>query len=279
MRPIYVSASQLHDWQDCERKWLMGRLYEPLWTAWSLVFGSILHEAINLYLLGQFYGFKTNPDEAFRRAFDKRMKGGKVTWSTKFSPRDVHRMGRRMIGEFIETWRSEGLQVVAHKGSPLLEAKHKIHLGRSIILTGFVDCIAWSPKHGLVIIDFKTAASWSEPWFAKVSPQLSAYILLFEDLLGRKVDKVGFFEMKKNKLKRTPAHLNVVPRHAQGQLDHTVEQIHWMADDIRRRRFPARVRMAWNSPCTGCDFQAICHEGQESAYRKKRSMAEFLKAA
>jgi hypothetical protein len=279
MRTIYISASQAHDWQDCERKWLMGRLYEPLTTDWTLIFGRIIHEAINLYLLGVFYGFKTNPDRAFRRAFDNHLKSANVNWGKKYNPREAHRMGRRMLGEFIDEWKAGQFEVVARHGRPMLEVKHQRHLGRGVILTGFVDCIAWSPKYGLVIFDFKTAATFSQPWFASVAPQLSVYILLFEDYLQRRVDRVGFFEMKKNKLKRTPAHINVVPRHSQAQLDHTVEQIHWMVDDIRRGRFPARVRMAWNSPCTNCDFQAVCHQGHESAYRKKRSLDDLLKAA
>lgn len=272
---IYVSASQLHDWQDCERKWWFTRYYRALVEDWKLGFGGAIHEACYTFLLGKVYGVKADPIRAFDKVFDQRL-GRNTVWPDKQDRKSVQAMGRRMIREFVAKWEKSNFQVVMHHGKPLLEAYNRLSLDHDVVLVGKADVIAWSPDHGTFPLDFKTAAQFTQEWFARVAPQLSAYVLLFESLLGRRMDSVGFFEMKKNKVKSTEPHLSIVPRHSEAQLDHVKEQIYWMAEDIRRGRFPARVRMAWNSPCSQCDFQAACHDGNFSALRKKKP---FLKKA
>jgi len=242
-----------------------------------LGFGGALHEAIYQFLIGLVYRFRVDPIKAFDRYYYMRLDSN-TEFPKKHTLESARDMGHRMIKAFMDNWHAQGLEVLFHEGKPMLEIYHRMDLGNDVVLVGKTDLIAYSNQHGITPIDFKSAAAFTEPWFANVAPQLSVYTLLFENFLKRGVDSVGFLEQKKNKTRGNEPHLTIVPRHADAQLEHIKEQIFWMAEDIRRERFPARVRMAWNSPCSSCSFREACHDGDYSLLREKKSRT-FSKAA
>lgn len=274
MKWLYVSPSQLAAWQSCPRSWLFGRNYRPNNTPGNLAFGVALHEAIYQFLLGLIWNIQTDPVEVFRRVL-KRKASHQSKWPNGWDLDVANVVGQHLVVQFMEWWKQERFEVLFQNGKPMLEVGHKVYLKNNIVLLGKADAIVWSPEHGIVVLDFKTARSPAPEWFASVAQQLTVYQILFDDYLRRRVNALGFVEMKKVKTesKMSPPACNIARRHTDSQVTHCLEQIQWMAEDVRRGRFPAQIGMAFNSPCNMCDYRELCQEGKKVGLTKKRSRA------
>lgn len=265
---IWLSPTKINSWQDCPRSVWFSDRYRPVIRDWKFGFGTALHEAFAYYLQGQVAKFDVDIEAAWDRIYDREVPIGTL-FPQKFCWDSAHLMGLRMVRELIERWEAEGLQVLVHEGVPMIEVSHRYKISSQVGLSGRWDVIAWSEKYGITVIDVKSAQTYSDNWFASVSPQLGCYILLAEDYLQKPVNRVGFLEAKKNKLKSVEANFAHAPRHSDASLEQLASQMEWIADDMIADRFPAHPRMAFNSPCRMCDFQSACHEGNYDSLEKK----------
>lgn len=270
---IYLSPSRIVTFQDCPRAHWYGKHYRSLHVSWTLPYGSALHDAGNHMLIGLELGYDVDAMAAFKKRFPKSIEPT-VSWTDGFNWEKAVAAAELALEELKRKWIECGWRVYRHFGQLMLELKHKLYLPSiDVMLVGVVDMV-FIRDGKIVIADLKAPRSVSPGWFAGVSPQLQIYTMLMENLIGKRVDELAFLELPKRKTKCS-AEFNSAPRPSNAELNELITEIGWIADDIRRNRFRRSVRMAHNTPCKLCDFQALCHNQSEAGLerREKKSKA------
>lgn len=240
-------------------------------TSANLIFGTAVHDAIGKWVLAHANGLKFDPVAQFLLNWDEALKGSIVKYNSTMGPEDLRETGRKLCSEFPQAWVDTGLVPLVDEKGLVIERKLEVEILPGVILTGTPDIVAMDSSGDVVVIDFKTPASASPELFYAVSDQLTAYQILVEGTpsLGvPSVARVGFMELLKKKIPKTSRGEGpkVLPpacgnRRTAEQIVAFTHKVGWMVDDMRQGRYPKRPRMAYNCPCSLCDYKGFCHVG------------------
>jgi hypothetical protein len=238
----------------------------------NLVFGTAVHDAIGKWVLADSTGLKFDPVAQFEMNWDEATTKQVVRYNSQMGPDDLLETGKRLCDLFPQAWRDAGLVPLVDEQGLVIERKLEVEILPGVILTGTPDVVAMDEDGEVVVIDFKTPASASPELFYAVSDQLTAYQILVEgnpSLGVPSVARVGFMELLKKKVPKTsrgegPKILAPAcgSRRTPEQIAAFTQKVAWIVEDMRNGRYPKRPRMAFNTPCSMCDFKGFCHEGE-----------------
>ena len=289
---VRPSAVLKHD--DCpssyDRQYLQGVRTEA--TSINLPFGTAVHDASTGFLEAEHFGRKFDPETVFMESFESKLEASIIEVSSMRSIKDYVEIGRRLVGDFPAAWENTGLTILLDKeGNPVIERRLKAQVAPGVILTGTPDIAALDDEGDVAVVDIKTPAQISDPLFLWASDQLTSYQILLEhnaDLIGLDgVQKLGFFEGVKRKVPVTgkgrgptwePMTLGLSRNDAAKH--ELVEKILEIKRNRDRGYFPRRSRMAYNTPCTMCDFRHWCLTGDTDGLvfpEQRRVEAERIK--
>jgi hypothetical protein len=269
----YLSHSAAGVYQTCPRKY-QHRYKDRLTTvetSVNLVFGSAIDEATSAYIVGHALGQAIDPEPVFVQAFTRIAESSVIAYSTKFnSQEECITAGRLLLQRFVAKWLELGyIALLDPDGKPLVQVELRVSLPTNIVFTAIMDVIVMTPAGKVLIVDIKTPSQPCDEAFAELSDQLTGYQLAVEThraVLGiDHVDGVAFFELVKRPIPKSgrgtgPEALTPIvcePR-SKERLEEFVQSRVWIAEDIRRGRFPIRAMDAYSTPCDMCDYQKVC---------------------
>jgi hypothetical protein len=270
---LYVSPSKMEDYETCGQKYKLK--HKERITAVddgiNLVYGDVIDCSVEETLTEWMGGKTPDPVAIFNRRWNDVLAAGSLTYSTAkqaLSPTDLASIGAKVMAKFLPWWEAQGYEVLrANDGKLVMQRNIEIELPGNVIVRTKLDVVVRKGDK-VRLIDWKTAKQASQPGFETVSDQLTAYevgILLLAPELGfdpEDLEGAGFVEFTKHK--KDPlviASPFTHGRRSTAQLAAWVEKALWMAEDIRRGRFPKRPGMAFNSPCKMCDYVGLCWDG------------------
>lgn len=276
MKPLYIRPSGYLAYRNCEYsyylKYILG--IRTVALAANLAFGTAIHKALYAYVRGLFYNQPVDPVSLFESYWTKAMKSGQtIEFNATTSPESLMETGRELLKKFPEIWSKLGYTPMTDGlGNPLLEVRMKAHLGNQVILSFEPDGLFLDEQGHSLLLDYKSPASAEEYFFPYVSEQLGIYQMGMEynkKILGLDgVERLGFMNLikrniPKSKTAKGPEVLvpETVDARTPGQIAELKHNVLTIADDIRRGRFPKNPRMAWNTPCTLCEFKGYCTTG------------------
>ncbi|ADC73354.1 hypothetical protein TK90_2870 (plasmid) [Thioalkalivibrio sp. K90mix] len=269
-------------YEDCPRKYYFSEVLKirPLVQAANLAFGKVLHKTLTDWLEDWAYGQAyTGLGEQFKESWQVEVEKAPIEYSTTLGPEQVPAVGGRLADQFEERWETFELDIVFDaSGKPLVERRFEVDLGEGVVLSTQPDLVVIDKDGFAGPLDLKTAAQQTDEAFVEQADQLTAQEIAIEahaeDLLLSGVDRVGFGEMLKKPIPRTkqgtgPQVLDPVfsPARSKEVKDAYRQKVIWISEDIERGRFPARSRMAYNSPCSLCDYRGLCKDGDATGLR------------
>ena len=270
---IRLSASQVAAADDCRRlHWYrsIAKVKVDALAA-NLAFGKSVDLVIREYLDALTRG-KPPPDTRgrFRELWAEQCDEHELSYASTQTPDDFLRIGERAMDEFPTAWEQTGYTVVTDAaGDPLLDLRLEAFMGEELGIrlwwVGVLDIVVYTREMDTAVIDAKTSATAHTPLYTIRSEQLTGYQILLDanrQTLGiPPVDRLGFLDVLKRK---TAPHVPppvVVNKRPPEELAEFRQKLFWIADDIRRERFPKVSRMQYNTPCTLCDFSGHCVRG------------------
>lgn len=280
-----VSASMIHCWQNCPRAFYYSyilKLKKEVVSA-NLPFGSCVHTATTGHIIARAKNISFDRNKVFREAWDKAAKEEPMEFSSKWDHDSMGATGARLVDLFADAWDKQNLfPLFDANGEPLVEQPLRATLPNGIEIYGIQDFAGMDLDANVAVVDIKTPGKESPEGFVAVADQPTLYQILNEankDALGiEQVDKLGFFEMVKQKIPKTSkgkgphiAEVDWVPRRSNLEIEEFCDKVEWMVDDINRGRFPKTPRMAWNSACDLCDFKGLCQNNDNSGLIAKPS--------
>ena len=269
---IALRATTVLRYDDCPRSYWYQYVQgiQPAAASANLVFGTAVHNACTGWLKAQAEGRAFDPVTAFLDAWEQTTATRTVAYTSKLGPDDLQAMGEALVRQFPAAWTATGLvPLIGPDGQPLIETRFETDLGPDLILSGSPDVVAMDAEGNIVIPDLKTASQSATEGFTSVADQLTSYQVLLEahaEALGiERVHALGFLEFLKRKPNGrtgpTIQPLVLAPARSAEALAEFRQKLLWLAEDLARGRFPKRPRMAWNSPCSFCDFAGLCQRG------------------
>lgn len=275
-----VRPSGILKYDDCPRAYkfqYVDRIRTET-TSVNLPFGTAIHDACTKWLTAQSTGKTADIADIFREGFQKALDTKIVSFPQDKLPNDFFEMGEALVTAFPAAWIDSGLRVLMDvDGMPMVERRLEAEIRPGVVLSGQPDVVALDEKDRVVVPDIKTPAQSSDAVFVDASEQLTSYQLLLEQpnvvaFTGRKkVDRVGFFEGIKRKVTATGKGPTwepplLVDSRSDSDIDDLKLKIQAMAADVTAGVFPKRPRMAFNSPCTMCDYVGLCHRGDKTGF-------------
>lgn len=272
---LWLSPSAVAKYEECGYQYFLAyieRLQARAKSA-NLVFGDALDQAVSGHVLAQLNNEPFDAEEAFKKAWKEVSTGIEVQYNSRLDETALVRIGSGLMRIFPEVWGGLGYSpIILPDGKPFLQFDLRTIIAPGIGLRGKVDIGCLTEDGDLHLLDWKSTASASAEVFSDLSEQLTAYQLLTkanEAVLGfGEFNGMGFMELLKKSKPEVCKPYVVAPR-PQKALDDYRQKLLWIAEDIRRNRFPKRPRMAYNTPCTMCDFQKACTTGDFSGLTKK----------
>jgi hypothetical protein len=277
-KPEYLSHSAATLYQTCPRKY-QNRYKLRLGsaeTSINLGFGSAIDEGASAHIVGHAMGQYVDSRPVFEQAFERFCSTNVVAYSTKFQNKeDVLAMGRLLLQRFEAKWKELGyIALLDPQGKPLVQIELKVTLPTNIIFTAILDVIVMTPDNKVLVVDIKTPSQASSEAFLELSDQLTGYQLVVEahkERLGiDHLDGVAFLELIKRPIPKktgmgpevlTPVVCNLRPK---DKLEDFVQSRVWIAEDIRRERFPTRSLDSYSTPCDDtCEFVRQCRFGSK----------------
>jgi len=277
---LYVRPSFALSYDECgfaaHLKYILGVKQEVIPA--NLPFGTAVHEACTGFILAEASGDTSfDPVQVFRDKWTEAVETQPLDFSSLWGPDDLQETGLRLADLFPAQWRATGYAPLVDEQGPIVERRFQAVIEEGLILTGQPDVVAIDQDANVVPLDIKTSAAAYEEEFLLASDQLTDYQILIEengDQLGlgeEGVDAVGFFEGIKRKVPKTargkgPEFLPplIGPKRSPERIAERKQKLKWMAEDMRRGRFPKRPRMAYNTPCQLCEFRFYCLKGDKS---------------
>lgn len=277
---LYIRPSQALSMDECGYacylKYVLGVKQDV--TPANLPFGTAVHEACTGYILAEATGASSyDPIKVFCDTWDKSVATEPMEFSSLWGPDDLRETGLRLVDLFPAAWKATGLAPLVDEHGPVIERRFQVEIEPGLVLSGQPDVVAMDEEGGVIPLDLKTSAQAYGEEFLLASDQLTDYQLLVEgngDQLGldeEGVARVGFFEGIKRKVPKTnrgkgPEFLPplIGPKRSPERLAERKQKLIWMAEDMRRGRFPKKPRMAYNSPCGLCEFANYCLKGDKS---------------
>jgi hypothetical protein len=244
------------------------RLERKIKTA-NLGFGDAIHQGASAVLTAQSFGLEADALPVFDGAW-KDFVAQPVEYSSIWSEEKFAQTGRALLEKFVEDWRTRGwTPVVDPDGNPIIEREFKVLLPGNITYIAIIDAVVRTADGKIIILDFKTPGSASMEGFASLSDQLLGYQVVInahKATLGiERIDGLLFYEL----IKRPPSksgrgegptlHVDEpVPPRSDTDVAEWIQELQFVADDIRRGRFSKRPMDAYNTPCELCDFKNRC---------------------
>lgn len=267
---IRLSASAIACADDCRRMYwyrYIAKVRTVMQSA-NLSFGKAIDKAVESYLLALTLGQRVpDPVAVFKTEWDKQRNEQSLSYAATQTPEQFERMGLDLMKTFPDVWEKSGMQIALDgDGVPLLQRKLSVNLGRDITLVGVIDLMAYTPSADLALIDAKTTAVANTELFAHRADQLTDYQLLVaahSKALGiPRVEYLGFFDFLKRKASARCEAPELVPARTPMDIHEFKQKVTWLAEDIRRGRFPRASRMTYNTPCNLCDYAGHCVHGE-----------------
>jgi len=283
----YLSHSAAGLYQTCPRKYqhrYKDRLASAE-TSINLGFGKAIDEGTSAYIVGHALGQYINPIPVFEQSFEEFCNTSIVAYSTKFQNKDeCLAVGRLLLQRFVEKWTKLGwIALLDPDGKPMVQIELRVSLPTNLVFTAIIDVIVLTPEGKVLIVDVKTPSQAADFRFAQLSDQLTGYQLVVETHKARlgidHLDGLAFLELVKRPIPKTPKKKSGAPGKARGmgpevldphecaprpkeKLEEFVQSRVWIAEDIRRERFPTRSLDAYSSPCDDtCEFVRVCTNG------------------
>jgi len=274
---IRLSPSKILKYEDCPRAYYyqyVERL-RALATSSNLVFGTVAHKVLELFLQAWYAGQSFDPKVAFEERWEIATADQAIEYSSRFDSSDLFLTGAALCSQIPEAWERSGLMLVADEKGPILERTLEVRIG-DVVLVCKPDLLVMDSYGAVGPLDFKTPASASSEEFALLSDQLTAYQVVVDanrERLGTDpVEKTGFWEGLKRKVTGKGPELRdplMVPRRSPEDLLEFEQKVQAIGKDIAEERFFRRSRMAHNSPCDMCEYRLLCTEGSmEGLYQK-----------
>lgn len=200
---LHTTVTERQSFQNCRRQWYLDtvELLEPDGqVAWALIFGTVVHEALDIYYRNQ-RDIETAL-KAFKKAWkveDNRLAreyGGLYSQGIEAEWWDYHEKGLQMLkyyhihdteSGFFDKVVDVGLGFDAWRQNVTVEERQFIEvldeLGGTNLLSGRIDLVV-KRSDGLWIVDHKTAAS-APSWRAlEVDDQLTGYCWIYWRMTG-----------------------------------------------------------------------------------------------
>ncbi|MFO1431273.1 MAG: PD-(D/E)XK nuclease family protein [Candidatus Competibacteraceae bacterium] len=269
---LKLRATAVLRYDDCPRSYWYQYVQgiQPTADSANLVFGTAIHDVCTGWLKAQAEGRALDPVATFLDVWEQVTTTRTIAYTSKLGPDDLQAMGEALVRQFPVAWKATGLvPLIGADGQPLLETRFETEIAPGLILSGSPDVVAMDAQGNIVIPDLKTASTPATDGFASVADQLTSYQVLIEahaDTLGiERVHALGFLEFLKRKPNGrtgpTIPPLLLTPARSALDLAEFRQKLVWMAEDLARNRFPKRPRLAWNSPCSFCDYAGLCQRG------------------
>lgn len=278
---LKLSPSAVTAYDDCPRayKYKYVDRVELVEKSSNLLFGSAVDTVFEQIVRGIVSGTPLpSPSIAFEAAFQEQFSfGGRIKYSKGFEKDDLFEIGKRLVEDFAVKYPRFGLQpIVDDQNNPIMQKYLQVEVDEGVLLTGKLDHLAIDRMGRVVVIDFKTARTAADKGFVLVSDQLTSYQILVdahrEELGIDRVQRLGFIEGIKRKVSTTnrgsgpfieePLYAD---RRTDAEIEEFLDKVRWVADDIRKGRFPKKPRMAYNTPCAMCDFAEACQQGNKQS--------------
>lgn len=279
-RTLYIRPSHALSYDNCAfayyLKYILGVKQD--FISANLPFGTAVHESCTGYILAQAKGDSSyDPVNVFRELWGKSLDTEPLEFSSTWSADDFTQTGLKLADLFPAKWEATGYTPLIDSEGPVVERRMQVHVSDDLILTGQPDVVAMDSEASVIPLDIKTSAQAYGEEFLYASEQLTDYQLILEgnaEQLGLDEDgvtKLGFFEGLKRKVGKTsrakgPEFLDplIAPKRTSEQLAERKQKLIWMREDIIRGRFPKRPRMAYNTPCSLCEFREYCLRGDRT---------------
>lgn len=252
----------------------------------ALIFGTIVHEIIDLHVTGLARADELPP--LFQERWEAAKKQAVIRYSSQESFESLLATGRRQMELFPEWYKRSGFRPLRlSDGSFATEQRMLVQVAPGVVLSVQPDFIGYATlaqvdpygfvmvKPGdVVILDWKTPKSASSIAFAQRSVQPTCYKIVAEahrDMLGlnaANVAAVGYVELLKKKWPARSSsgpeitHPFLYPR-SDVLVDEAIRKTIKTADRIRRGEFFRESKMAFNTPCDLCEFAEACLTGND----------------
>jgi len=267
---VYLSPSRALTWEACKRQyWYQYILrWKPSFESATLLYGSAIHLAIEMWLRGLVLGHNVDAGAVFSKAYLDSVAGKRVQYTDDWDETSLIQCGLRSLAEFQKEWIERGYQpFIDLQGEPVLEREIAVDIGCGVILRMKMDCLALTPEILIKVIDWKTPKQAAPEGFALVADQTLAYQLGVEAIgpeLGfTHIDGVGFVEIFKKKRGASVSFDQETGRRPNGQVEEYVKKLQGYAEEIRSSNFyPRKAGQAFGSPCGLCNFRSHCHKGE-----------------
>lgn len=265
---ILLRPSSLLKYLDCGRSYYYQYVarFMPRVESANLRFGSAVHAAIYAWLTGA----TDDIVKTFTLLWRETIETVALDYNTLWSPESLEAAGKVLVEQFPSVWQKTGIMpLLGEEGKPVLETRLEAMLSPGVKLSGTLDLLGLTLEGEVVVLDFKTASSPAPDSFAKMSDQLGLYQILVDvnaAALGiNQVDRLGFMELIKRKVPNGNSRgkgPEVMPPVMATQSDVTefVRKARWVAANIEAGYFFPNPRMAWNSPCSLCDYKRLCYD-------------------
>jgi RecB family exonuclease len=243
----------------------------------NLAFGRCVDVAVREYLLARTLD-QPLPDLAarFQALWREEQAAHELVYNQAQSAARLERTGIVLVRAFPAYWQATGFEVaVSAQGEPLLDVTLSMPLGRyagiDVILDGTPDMLAYTQEGELAIVDVKTATNAHTMRYTRRSDQLTTYQLLVShhrERLGLPpVQRLSFMDFLKRRESGRIHPPVLVPPRKPAELAEFKQKCLWLAEDIKRQRFPRASRLQFNSPCMLCAFAQHCIYGDPSGLR------------
>lgn len=260
---------------DCRRMYWYRyiRKVEAVALSANLAFGRCLDVATREYLRELTLG-RPLPDPVadFRSRWADEIRTQVLVFSATQNPQTFERMGVDLLRLLPESWDQTGYEVALNAaGEPMLDVKLSHFLGRQadieLYLDGTLDVLVYTDEGDLAVLDVKSAAAAHTPLYTVRSDQLTSYQVLVESnrsMLGLPpLRRLGFWDFLKRRASSRVEKPLVVPLRSPQELREFRQKCFWIAEDIKRGRFPKASRMQFNTPCEMCEYAQHCVYGDE----------------
>ncbi len=270
---IRLSASQVASADDCRRlHWYKSVAKVRLsCEAANLAFGKCIDLSVREYLENLALGCSLpDPVARFTELWADIRARKELYYAATQTPRQFENMGKDLMSQFPNAWESTGFQVARDiNGQPMLDRRLEVYLGSELGIElaydGIIDVIVYTRDARLAIVDIKTSSAMHSMIYSRRSDQLTSYQMLFEahrQKLGLpSVERLGFHDFLKRKVSSKIEPPVMVPVRSRQEIAEYRQKCFWLADDIRKKRFPKVSRLQYNTPCELCDYSQHCIYG------------------
>lgn len=265
---INLSPSKIQTYETCPRMYYFKYVAKvPVeTTSANLPFGSAIHTGVEQFLLND-----SDPVEVFVAEWKKANETQPIQFSSQWTQSEMNDTGVRLMELFPKHWKAWGFQIAyENDDKPLIERMFVMNLKHDdldVNFRGKIDIGLFLPTGQLGVLDWKAPAQASSLVFAERADQHTAYQMLVENEtdLDMYVDKVGYADLVKVKMPKTARgkgpyipDIHWVDRRSDQMVEEYQLKILKTAQDIQRTYFPRQPGMAYNTPCSMCDYPNEC---------------------